>query len=75
MKYQIHSELFETPKGADTLAEARAIIRRANGGRLHGKFEATPFSADDKYQWVEGWNLGRQEGCNTAVIVTLAVAQ
>lgn len=45
-----------------TLAAARAAIRKANGGRLYGKF----FPEGEA---VEGWNLGRRDGCNAAVIV------
>lgn len=45
-----------------TLAEARAALRRANGGRLYGKFYVPDTTA------VEGWNLGRNEGCDTAAI-------
>lgn len=47
-----------------TLAAARAAIRRANGGRLHGKFQVPEYPLA-----VEGWNLGWREGCDTAVIV------
>jgi hypothetical protein len=47
-------------KSYATLTEARAAIRAANGGKLFGKFDS---------DGNEGWNLGRNEDCDTAVIV------
>lgn len=63
-KYRIDSSYWAVETRYSTLKEARAALRRFNGGRLYGKFEV-PEAAG----WAEGWNLGKQEGCDTAVIV------
>lgn len=62
MKYTVHMDISGTPgtRQFRTLAEARAFIRRMNGGRLYGKYQTEDGD--------EGWNLGAQEGCDTAVI-------
>lgn len=66
MKYEVHGD-WQQGKTAKfrTLAEARAYIRRHNSGRLYGKFVFVP---DKEARIVEGWNLGKAEGCDTAVI-------
>lgn len=48
-----------------TLTAARAALRKANGGRLYGKFSP-------EGEAVEGWNFGRNEGCDSGVIVEVA---
>jgi hypothetical protein len=53
-----------------TLADARAALRAANGGRLHGSFSPAKGDSEDDFAAIEGWNLGRNEDCATAIIFT-----
>lgn len=59
-----HLDFAFSQRQFETLEEARSALRQHNGGRLHGKYVPEV--------GVEGWNLGRQEGCDTAVIVRVA---
>jgi hypothetical protein len=61
--YKINIGESQTLTIRGTLAEARSTLRKINGGRLYGRYDLTETDAKG-----EGWNLGPNEGCNTATI-------
>lgn len=63
MTYKIQMPTDQEPRGRySTLTQARAAIRKINGGKLYGKFIP-------EGEAIEGWNLAKAEGSDAAVIV------